>query len=206
MIVSVINLKGGVGKTTTAIALATAAVRDGKDVELYDCDPQSSASLWEMKADEAGNPLPFPVIPANVATVRQAGKKLKGKEGRWLIIDCPPNGRVMDEAMLAADAVVIPSSTGPADMAKTFETADVMRDRGIFYGVLFTMVHPRTLTYKQSLYSAMDKDLSFFDAYIPSREALKSSFGKAFGDELFGYEKVFEELNAGIDLPEPEEN
>ena len=48
MIISTINLKGGVGKTTTAIALATAAVRDGKDVELYDCDPQSSASLWAM--------------------------------------------------------------------------------------------------------------------------------------------------------------
>ena len=59
MIISTINLKGGVGKTTTAIALATAAVRDGKDVELYDCDPQSSASLWAMMAEEAGD---LPVI------------------------------------------------------------------------------------------------------------------------------------------------
>lgn len=64
--------------------------------------------------------------------------------GNGFLSTVPPNGRVMDEAMLAADAVVVPSSTGPADMAKTFETADVMRDRGIFHGVLFTMVHPRT--------------------------------------------------------------
>lgn len=63
MIISTINLKGGVGKTTTAIALATAAVRDGKDVELYDCDPQSSASLWAMMAEEAGDSLPFPLRP-----------------------------------------------------------------------------------------------------------------------------------------------
>lgn len=84
MIISTINLKGGVGKTTTAIALATAAVRDGKDVELYDCDPQSSASLWAMMAEEAGDPLPFPVTPANVATVRMSGRRLKGTEGKWL--------------------------------------------------------------------------------------------------------------------------
>ena len=76
MIISTINLKGGVGKTTTAIALATAAGRDGKDVELYDCDPQSSASLWAMMAEEAGDPLPFPVTPANVATVRMSGRRL----------------------------------------------------------------------------------------------------------------------------------
>lgn len=198
MIISVINLKGGVGKTTTAIALATAAMRDGKDVELFDCDPQSSASLWELKADEAGDPLPFPVLPANVATVRQAGKKLKGKEDRWIVIDCPPNGRVMDEAMICADVVIVPSSTGPADMTKTFETADVLADRGKFYGVLFTMVHPRTLTYRQSLFEVMQNNTSYFESYIPQREALKSFFGNAFGDDLFGYEKVYEEIKDGI--------
>ena len=38
MIVSLLNLKGGVGKTTSCIALATAATRDGKDVIVLDAD------------------------------------------------------------------------------------------------------------------------------------------------------------------------
>ena len=38
MIISVINLKGGSGKTTTAMALATAAARHNRNVSVLDTD------------------------------------------------------------------------------------------------------------------------------------------------------------------------
>lgn len=198
MIISTINLKGGVGKTTTAIALATAAVRDGKDVELYDCDPQSSASLWAMMAEEAGDPLPFPVTPANVATVRMSGRRLKGTEDKWLFIDCPPNGRVMDEAADCSDLIVVPTTTGPADMVKTFETTDTLGARGFLFAILLTRVLPGTLSLKQSLGELADRDTSYFDYQIPSREGLKNFFGNSFGDDLYGYEKVYEQIKKSI--------
>ncbi len=44
-IIALINNKGGVGKTTTAIHLADGASREGKDVLLVDLDAQASASL-----------------------------------------------------------------------------------------------------------------------------------------------------------------
>ena len=198
VIISTINLKGGVGKTTTAIALATAAKRDGKEVELYDTDPQSSASLWAMMAEESGDPLPFPVTPANVATVRIAGRTLKGDEDKWLFIDCPPNGRVMDEAADCSDLVVVPTTTGPADIVKTFETSETLGAKNVLYAILLTRIIPNTLSLKQSINELEERNASYFDVQVPSREALKNFFGNAFGEDLYGYEAVYEQLKESI--------
>ena len=44
-----------------------------------------------------------------------------------------------------------------------------------------------------------DKNASYFDAQIPNRAALKNFFGNSFGDDLFGYEAVYEEAKEGLE-------
>lgn len=198
MIVSLINLKGGCGKTTSAIALATAAARDGHDVEVADCDAQASASLWAMTAEDAGDPLPFEVTAGNLANVRRAGRSLKGDQDKWLFIDCPPHGQIVDEAMKASDLVVVPTGTGSADMAKATETARTLEAAGVFYAVVLTQVVPNTLTLAGALSELADGDFSYYDYHIRRREALKAFFGNSFGDDLYGYEKIWEALKADL--------
>jgi len=44
--VAVLSQKGGVGKTTLAVNLASELARDGSDVLVVDPDPQGAASRW----------------------------------------------------------------------------------------------------------------------------------------------------------------
>src|SRR5436305_12388082 len=51
-IVTVINFKGGVGKTTVSVEIATALARFyGKKTLLVDLDPQASATFYVMEQD-----------------------------------------------------------------------------------------------------------------------------------------------------------
>lgn len=197
MIVSVINLKGGCGKTTTAMALATAADRDGRSVTVYDADPQASASTWSMDAEDSGNAVPFAVLPANTATLRALSRRGAGEA--WAIVDCPPSGTVVDEAMQAADFVVVPTTPAPADMRKTIETAQTLDAAGVTYAILVTRAAARTLTLRDAVSQIEDAGLSVFDAQVPQREGVKSAFGSAFGDDLYGYDAVFKELASFVD-------
>ena len=46
MNIVITNLKGGVGKTTTAVYLAAAAAEKGHEVMLIDADRQASSAVW----------------------------------------------------------------------------------------------------------------------------------------------------------------
>lgn len=196
MIVPVINLKGGVGKTTAAMALASAAAARGMRSVVYDADPQGSATDWAMVAAEAGDPLPFEVRSANIAVMRRL--RYKVGEGEWAFVDCPPSGAVTDEAARAADFVVVPSSPSPIDLEKTWETAASLRAQGTPYAILLCQAEANTRTLRFALEDLGGRDESFFETVVPKRQALASFYGNAFGGELYGYGEVFAEIEEAV--------
>lgn len=65
--IGIINQKGGVGKTTTAVNLSAALADAGKRVCLVDIDPQAHASLHLGVAPEDGEPSIYDVLLGNAA-------------------------------------------------------------------------------------------------------------------------------------------
>ena len=198
MIISLLNLKGGVGKTTSCIALATAAARDGKDVIVLDADPQGSATFWADNADDNDRSLPFEVNAANPATIKRAAKKFQGNSEKWAFIDCPPNGTILDAAQEASDLVIIPTGTGNADLVKTAETVRPMEANDKLYAVLLTRVLTNTNGFKVAQENLENGSISFFDAAIRQKEDLKGYFGLPFGSSLYGYEDVYSEIKEAL--------
>jgi len=60
--IAVINQKGGVGKTTTAVNLSAALARAGRRVGLIDIDPQAHASLHLGLDPQAGVPTVYDLL------------------------------------------------------------------------------------------------------------------------------------------------
>lgn len=57
MIITVGNIKGGVGKTTLAINIAIARAAEGRDVLLVDGDEQRTAQTFtELRTEQLGQP------------------------------------------------------------------------------------------------------------------------------------------------------
>lgn len=115
MIVTIANAKGGVAKTTSAIYLACAyARRFDEEAVILDADPQSSASLWRDMAEDQGEPLDgVDVRAANLSTLQRLRRT--GSDG-LVIVDAPPQGRLLEASVAAADLVVVPTSDSPLDL------------------------------------------------------------------------------------------
>lgn len=186
LIVSIQNGKGGVGKTTTAIHLAQ-ALSANYGVEVWDADPQGSASEWAAVCAEDGTPLPFDVLPANVATL---AKRMSAAD--VVVIDTPPsNPTLLNAASTRADVVIVPTAPTPLDMARVWPTLDALGDKPVI--VLLTHTNPRTVAYRAAREALDGEGVAYFDAAIKGSEALKAQ-GNTFPRKLFQYGDVAREL------------
>jgi chromosome partitioning protein len=120
----VTNLKGGVGKTTTTVYLAAVAAQRGHTpVVVVDADRQASAAEWleERPLDDVE------VIEA--PSERTLARAMRAEEGT-VVVDLPPGDeRLVQAAIGAADAIVIPTRAGGVEFARVAYTLGLIPAR-----------------------------------------------------------------------------
>ena len=124
MNIVVSNLKGGVGKTTAAVYLAAVAASKGYDpVVVIDADRQASSAEWLEERPVDGVEI---VEAPSERTLARAMSKHNGIG----IVDTPPGDeRLVQSAVAAADAVVIPTRAGGVEFARVVVTLNMIPAR-----------------------------------------------------------------------------
>jgi chromosome partitioning protein len=132
MNIVVSNVKGGVGKTTTTVYLAAAAVDRGWDpVTLIDADRQASSAEWLEESPIEGVDL------VEAPSERTVARAMSGNSG-LVVVDTPPGDeRIVRAALDRADAVVIPTRAGGVEYSRVLATLDLVGDK-IPFGVVIS--------------------------------------------------------------------
>jgi chromosome partitioning protein len=189
--IAVANLKGGTGKTTTAVHLAAGLAADGRTL-LVDADPQQSALAWS----EAAGGLSCPVVGL---PVRDLHRRLDdfAADYRHAVIDTPPaDPAIVRSALLACDEVIVPLGPTPLDLDRLATTLDLIAEIEDLHSVrlrlLLTRLRRGTRSARETRLTLAELGMPVMEAEVPLLEAIGLSFGVV--QPVAAYAAVVEEL------------
>ena len=200
----VASLKGGVGKTSTAVTLAHIAqtTGDGPAV-LLDLDEHLGAVEWAEQAAGEGVPLPFSVVDASRTDLASSFDRLTDGAA-VVLIDSAPGRRALDAAAKVADAALVMFRPNRGDLSRLPETMDRLESAGVPTLVGLSQVRLGTLSTKAAR-QALDLDDLPLVVEVPLREQIADSFGTVPDAVTHFYLSAYLELiglaRAGVATP-----
>lgn len=142
-IIAVANQKGGLGKTTISIGLATVLAEGGTTVAVVDVDPQRSAYDWL-------GAVPDCPIPRHIQRDPRRLREMDQLPVQFVIADTPGSlegAEALDAVATAADFLIIPLEPAGLSIRPTLRTIrQIIEPTGTPYRILLNKVRPQALT------------------------------------------------------------
>jgi len=174
--IMVANPKGGCGKSTLAVHIASWFARHDEIVYLGDLDRQQSSRHW------------LEARPSELSTIRHwkisdDDFQLPPKNCNFVILDTPAglHGKRLKEALNAVDKVLVPVSSSRFDMLATREffeelaATKAVRKERVDIGVVGMRVDVRTHAYAQLLEFLQEFDLPVVTCIAQSQRYLQAA-------------------------------
>ena len=183
-IIAVVGNKGGAGKTTLSVNLAS-GINKRYRTAIIDADPQRSSLQWRAFSENDA----VSVYEAEEDIQAQANQ-LKSKYER-IVIDCPPSvyAPQTNKALEASTHAVIPVQPSPMDLWATVhivEAVDKAKDQNpnIKPMIVINQLEPRTMLSKLVREAVQEIGVPVSDAVIRRRAIFRSSIleGKSVYD------------------------
>lgn len=174
--ITVSNLKGGSGKTTSAAYLAHAAENAGLRVLAVDADPQASLLEWSRTAGWT-----LPVIGLAIASLDRELMGIAGPGYDVIVIDTPPQGTggIAQAAMRAADLIVLPVAPTTSEVSRVKATYAAVQEAGALapVHVLLNRCVARAVSTGDARAVLAGNGRHVLQAEIPRLEALAQAHG-----------------------------
>jgi chromosome partitioning protein len=176
MHLTVANLKGGTGKTTTAVHLALGLSRAGRTL-LVDADRQASAFAWSELAED----FPLTVVPW---ASRDLARRIEQVAGDYahVVVDTPPQHEdLVRQALLGSDLLVVPLAPSAVEVARLGPTfalaAEVELERPLQTRVLLNRSRAGTRSRQEVRALLAERGVPAFASEVRLREAYAAVFG-----------------------------
>jgi molybdopterin-guanine dinucleotide biosynthesis protein len=142
-IITIAQQKGGAGKTTLIVHLATFWSGQGLSVAVADIDPQGSVTQWaKLRAEKQGRAAPFVLPVTGWRTAAEVERLAKTYD--IVLIDSPPHAATEARiAVRAAHQVLIPLQPSVLDLWATKATLDLAAEEKRPAQLVLNRVPPR---------------------------------------------------------------
>ncbi|GAB3472239.1 AAA family ATPase [Kineococcus endophyticus] len=197
--ITLANLKGGVGRSTSSVylALTLARLRPTERVLLVDADASNPTS-WDWSEDAAED-WPAQIVVNRWPSVHLA-KRIKEVSGDYdhVIVDTGPHDAgIVRAALQVTDHLLLPLAPSMSEVKRVTPTLDVAAEvavlRPIQLSLLFNRVVPNTRSRIEAREALEGMGLHVLAAEVGRREAYSGAHGSVPTD-LGTYPDVLEEL------------